>query len=382
MAPPRRVFRTASLCAVLALGLVPAGCRKPGAPGPTRVGYVDLTALLPLHPAWSQRDSLTALIASAHQSHQHPIPPFQVPPEPSLPARAPESGVTPTAEREQMEALIRSRIDRDFAAVLAKIEREVTRFRETELATAERESRLAAEASAPAFQAKYRAVAERWANQIAPLLLESVGLRPRITDILLLTPDQREERAQRLAGLERRINSLVAARDAELAKLREEYLAQLQQARERRLTEAEADVARYREQRLGELLAGRERQLREIRADLERSLRLQVALPEILPPLPGPTAEAARRRAAATSASAVTTMDHYHEAARDIEHQLYVQREELEKMITAATQTAVLQIARTHRIDVHFAPPASGKNLTPEFAARLRERWAAGANGA
>jgi electron transfer flavoprotein alpha subunit len=75
-------------------------------------------------------------------------------------------------------------------------------------------------------------------------------------------------------------------------------------------------------------------------------------------------------------------MDHYHEAARDIEHQLYVQREELEKMITAATQTAVLQIARTHRIDVHFAPPASGKNLTPEFAARLRERWAAGANGA
>ena len=54
----------------------------------------------------------------------------------------------------------------------------------------------------------------------------------------------------------------------------------------------------------------------------------------------------------------------------------------LEKMITAATQTAVLQIARTHRIDVHFAPPAAGKNLTPEFAAWLRERWAAAAKGA
>src|SRR5207247_9859361 len=107
-----------------------------------RAGDFDRTPFLPLHPAWPQRDRLTALIAAAHESHQHPIPPFQVPPEPSLPARAPESGVSTTAEREQMQALIRSRIDRDFAAVQEKMEREVGRFRETELATAERERRL------------------------------------------------------------------------------------------------------------------------------------------------------------------------------------------------------------------------------------------------
>src|SRR5439155_26948143 len=127
--------------------------------------------------------------------------------------------------------------------------------------------------------AQYRAVAERYANQIAPLKLESVGLRPRITDILLLTPDQRETRSQRLAGVEKRIENLTNARDAELAKLREEYQAQLQKARERRLAEAETAVNRYREQRLGVLQATRGHQLQQIRADLERSLQLQVALP-------------------------------------------------------------------------------------------------------
>src|SRR5438132_12442162 len=78
-------------CALLAALLIAAaGCRAPGVPGPTRVGHVDLEALARLHPAWPERDSLTALIASAHESHQRPIPPFRVPPEPNLPAAPPE----------------------------------------------------------------------------------------------------------------------------------------------------------------------------------------------------------------------------------------------------------------------------------------------------
>ena len=40
-----------------------------------------------------------------------------------------------------------------------------------------------------------------------------------------------------------------------------------------------------------------------------------------------------------------------------------------------ATRTAVVQLARTHRIDVRFAPDTTGPDLTPEFAAWLRERW-------
>src|SRR6266581_3524329 len=143
-------------CLLLALLLAAAGCQRPAGSGTSRVGHVDLEALARLHPAWPERDSLTGLIASAHESHQRPIPPFRVPPEPSLPAVPAEQRADEAAERSRMEQVIQSRVDRDLAAMREKLEREVARFRETELATAEREARLEAEASEPAFQQRYQ----------------------------------------------------------------------------------------------------------------------------------------------------------------------------------------------------------------------------------
>jgi hypothetical protein len=363
---------------VLVLGLTLAGCRRPAVPGPTASGYVDLSKLTPLHPAWPQRDSLTALIASAHESHQHPIPAFRVPPDPSLPAAIPDSATAEAADKARMEQVIQARIERDLEAVQEKIEREVARYRETELATAEREVRLHIEESQEEFRQRYRATADRWADRIAPLRLQEVGLQPQPTDAALLSVQQREQRAQQLAAVRKQIEALRAERDEELRRLQAEHRAAMAVYRDQRLSEAEAGVSRFRQQRLAELETTRTQQQRQIRADLERSLRLNVSLPEITPPRPGPTAEAARHRAAATSQSAVTTMERYHEAARDVEHQLYVQREELEQMITDATRTAVLQLAQRHRVDVRFAPTPGSPDLTPRFAAWLRRRWPAG----
>jgi hypothetical protein len=359
----------------IAVLLVVVGCQRPARPGLPRIGYVDLERLVRLHPAWPERDSLTALIASAHESHQRPIPPFRVPPEPSLPAVPAEQRADEAAERSRMEQVIQSRVDQDLAATREKLEREVARFRETELATAEREARLEAEASEPAFQQRYQAVAARYANLIAPLQLQEVGLRPRLTDLLLLSPERRAERAQELEKVRRKIEDLEKARDAELLALQVAYQAELRASRERRLAAAAERVASYERERLAQLEATRQQQQAQIRADLERSLRLQVALPEIRPPQPGPTAESARRLAAATSASAMATMDRYHESARDMEHQLYVQRQELERLITDATRTAVLQLAQSHRIAVRFAPLMIGPDLTPRFATWLRRQW-------
>src|SRR5439155_36529 len=221
----------------------------------------DLEALARLHPAWPERDSLTALIASAHESHQRPIPPFRVPPEPSLPAVSLEPGVTEATERGRMERLIQTRIQRDFDAVRDKVDRDVDRLRETEQAAAEKQALLDAAADTPAFLQQYQAASAQYADRIAPLQLELIGLQPQPTP-------------------------------------------------------------------------------------------------------PGPTAAAARRRAAATSASALATMDRYHEAARDVEHQLYVQREELERLILEATRAAVIQLARTHHVGVRFAPATGGPDLT------------------
>jgi hypothetical protein len=360
---------------LLILMLVTVGCRRPEAPSPTSAGHVDLERLVRLHPAWPERDSLTALIASAHESHQHPIPPFRVPPDPSLPRVAAADAPANAAEGARMERLIRTRIERDYEAVREKLEREVTRFQETERANAEREARLEAEASEAEFQQRYRAVARRYSDRIAPLKLEAVGLQPRPTDLALLSVEDRKQRAQRLIAVRAEIDRLLAARNDELRELQSQYRAELRASRERRLAAADARAANFREERLAELASIRQQQQTQIRADLERSLRLRVTLPEIRPPLPGPTAQAARQRAAATSASAVATMDRYHEAARDVEHQLYVQRQELERLITDATRAAVVQLARTHRIDVRFAPATGGPDLTPRFAAWLRERW-------
>jgi hypothetical protein len=364
-----------SLWVALLLGLSLAGCRRPATIGPTTRGTVDLAKLAPLHPAWPQRDSLTALIASAHLSHQHPIPPFRVPPDPALPSVAPVPATIEAAERARMEQVIQARIERDLAAAREKIEREVTRFRETEQAAAEREVRLRAEERLTNFRQQYRAIADQYADRIAPLKLQAVGLMPQPTDTALLSPAQREARATQLAAVRKQIDALLAERNQALIRRQEQYYARVAAYRAQRLAEAEAEVLRFRERRLAELEGTRAQQQRQIRADLERSLRLNVTLPEIEPPLPGPTAQAARQRAGATSQSAVTTMDRYHEAARDVEHQLYVQRQELERTINDATRSAVLQLAETHRVDVRFAPASGSPDLTARFAAWLRERW-------
>jgi hypothetical protein len=338
---------------------------------------VDLEALARLHPAWPERDSLTALIASAHESHQRPIPPFRVPPDTSLPSVSLEAGAPDAAERARMERLIQTRIQRDYDAVRDKLDREVTRFRETEQATAEKQASLDADARRPAFLQQYQAEAAQYADRLAPLWLEVIGLQPQPTDPLLLSVPERLQRAQRLAGVLKQIDDLRKERDAHLHALQVSYLAALQADRQQRLADAEARGGQYRDERLAELKQTRLRQQEQIRADLERSMRLRVALPEVQPPLPGPNAAAARHLAAATSASALATMDRYHEAARDVEHQLFVQRDDLERLILAATRATVIQLARTHRIDVRFAPAGGGPDLTPEFAAWLRERWPA-----
>jgi hypothetical protein len=339
---------------------------------------VDLDALARLHPAWPERDSLTALIASAHESHQRPIPPFQVPPDPNLPAASPEVGSADSTERARMEQMIQARIQRDFDAVLDKLRREVERYRETEQATAEREARLDAAASEPQFQQRYQAEAARYADRIAPLRLRAIGLQPQVTDLLMMTAAQRAEQARQLAATQAEIEQILRERDGKLKELQVAHLKEGEAARARRLAEADARVVRFRAERLAELQGTRTRQQAQIQADLERSMRLRVALPEIQPPLPGPTAGEARSRAAATSASALATMDHYHEAARDVEHQLYVQRQELEQLILEDTRAAVIQLAREHRVDAHFAPDTTGPNLNTEFAPWLRERWREG----
>jgi hypothetical protein len=375
---PHSSFLIPGLLALVLTAAV-AGCRQ-AAPGPTRLGHVDLEALARLHPAWPERDSLTALIASAHESHQRSIPPFRVPPEPSLPSISLEAGATDAAERARMEQLIQTRIQRDYEAVRDKVNGEVARFRETELATAEKEASLDADARRPAFLQAYQAEAARYADRLAPLWLAVIGLRPQPSDPLLMTVPERQQREQRLAVVLKQIDALTKERDDHLHTLQASYLAGLQADRQRRLGEAEARVAQYHQEQLAALQQTRQRQQEQIRADLERSMRLRVQLPEVQPPLPGPTAAEARSRAAATSASALATMARYHEAARDVEHQLFVQRDDLEQLIRTATRTAVIQVARAHRIDVRFAP-AGGPDLTPEFAAWLRERWRATRQG-
>jgi hypothetical protein len=359
----------------LILILTAAGCRRPATPTPGLSGHVNLQALIPLHPAWSQLQSLKALIDSAHESHQHPIPPFEVPPEPSLPPVPLGSTRYDARERERMERVIQERIQRDLAALQEKVRQEVERFRKTEEAAAIREIRLEAEAAEPAFRQRYRAVAEQYADKIAPLSLRAVGLEPRLTDLLLLSPEERDERARQLAELRQQIDQVVAERNAELRRLVREFEAERAAARAVRLAQADAAVAIYEQERVRELQIASERQQRQIRQDLERSLRLQIDLPEIRLPRPGPTAEAARRRAAVTSASAAATMEQYHEAARDVEHQLYVQRQELERLIGEATRVAVLQLAREQGIDVRFEPAGAGAELTQKFAGWLHEYW-------
>jgi hypothetical protein len=337
---------------------------------------VDLPALERLHPAWPERDSLTALIASAHISHQRPISPFRVPPEPSLPPVPQELGATSPAEQARMERLIEDRIQRDFDAVREKVDREVARFQETEEAAAENQARLDAEASAQKFRQQYLATAVEYADRIAPLELEVISLRPQPADRLMMPRPDRQNRAQRLAAVQFQINALLGAREKELRALQQGYAAGVQAVRQRLLAEAAARVTAYRQARLAELQQTRTRQDEEIEADLERSMRLRVDLPAVVPPQPGPTAAAARRLAAGTSASALVTMDRYHEAARDVEHELYVQRAQVEELILESTRAAVLQLAREHRIDVRFAPSTAGPDLTQLFAAWLRDRWA------
>src|SRR5262249_24559432 len=158
-------------------------------------------------------------IASAHGSHQRPIPPFRVPPDPNLPAAPLEVAGADKLERARMEQVIQERSQRDFDAVKEKISREVERYRETELATADRGARLEAAARAPQFLQRYEAEAARYADRIAPLRLRMVGLLPRITDLLMMTADQRSRQAQQLAALQAEIQQLLKERDNRLREL-------------------------------------------------------------------------------------------------------------------------------------------------------------------
>src|SRR5205823_529278 len=109
---------------------------------------------------------------------QRPIPPFRVPPEPSLPFTPLESGAAEASERARIEQVVQARIQRDYDAVREKVNQDVARFRETEQATAEKEALLEAEAREPEFRQHYQAVAASYADQIAPLKLEAIGLQP------------------------------------------------------------------------------------------------------------------------------------------------------------------------------------------------------------
>lgn len=285
-------------------------------------------------------------------------------------------------QRRELQALVRERVERDYQALVERLEEEVRRFEAAQRAAARARAEAEVAARAGRFRQEYLAAVQRYAGILGPLLLMQVALMPGVGDALFYPPAAIEERASERAAAGTRIDFYRRQMDAELQTLHLTYLDEV--AARRRIADAEAEAAarQFRETRLSALRASRDRQQQYLEADLERAL--WEARPAPGPPIP-PTesvfegqqqmsgrveqANAEGRRAAARAA------DRNVAAA----HALRKDRERLVELIRSSTQALAQAVAREQRLRIEWSVGPGNPEFTDRLRALLRERWEGGA---
>jgi hypothetical protein len=362
--------------------LLLAGCRPP--PGvPLRGGDVNASVLVRAHPSWPQVTSLEARIRGLERG----VPPVAALPPPreadteaaaeAFPDLEPSLGL---AERRELQALIRQRVEADYEVLVTRLDQEVRRYAAGQEAAALARAEEGIARRTDQFRSEYLEVVRRYADLLGPLLLLQVALMPGAADLIFYPPQVLDERGRRRTELDEEIAARRSRMDRELTALtlafRQEVAARRAVARK----EAAATAEQYRQARLSSLQSDRERQRRALEADLDRALQ-----EASLPPAPPITAEESvfegRRGMAARVLQANAQADRVQQAADERRAAALVvlrqERQQLVTMIDRATRALAETVAREEQFDLRWVEDAGDPQLTERLLAGLRERWAA-----
>jgi hypothetical protein len=367
--------RCTAFAAVVCLPLL-AGCRPP-AEAPLRSGRVDLAVLMRAHPAWTQVQALEAKIRRLKTAAPD-YPPMTVPSPIRFDVPLPAARAVGATEREEIRALIRQRVDRDYQALVGQLDTEVERYEAVQRANALARAEEAIAAREEEFRARYDALAHRYAGPLGQLILHLVALTPGPGERAFYPRETREQRDAERARLVQEIQQLSSRRDAELRALQAAHRLEKEDLRAAALAEARAAAHRYRADRLAQLRESRDRQQVRLEQDLERAL----AAAQQSPDLPIPAADSVLERlqdvaqiVARTNADGRLAAERAAAANQAALRQLENQREQLLRMIRDATRAVALAVAAEHRLSIDFDGARADPALTRRLEALIRSRW-------
>lgn len=357
--------------------IVVAGCRPP-AQAPLRGGgRVDLAVLMRAHPAWVQVEALDAKIRRLSSTVPITLP-MTMPPPIRFDIPLPASGSVGQAEREEIRALIRQRVEQDYLALVRQLDREVQRYEAVQKANAlARAEATIAERDAE-FRSRYDALAQRYAAPLGQLILRVVALTPGPGELAFYPPEALQARAAERARVMQQLAELQARRDAELRALQAAYQREKADLRAAALAEAAAAARRYRAERLAQLQDSRDRQQARLEQDLERALAAAQQAPE----LPIPPADSVQERrldvaqlVAQTNADARLAAERAAATNQAALRQLAAEREQLTAMIREATRALALAVASEQRLAIRFDGAGADPALTRRMEALIRQHW-------
>lgn len=359
------------------------GCRPPPGVSLRDGGLVNTTLLVQAHPSWSHVAALDARIRALERGTgpAATIPPPEAASVESatraFPDLEPSVGL---AERQELQALIRGRVEADHAALVARLDEEVRRYAMGQEGAALARAEEGNTRRAEQFRSEYVAVVRRYADLVGPLILLQVALMSGLGDTAYFPPRVVDERGRRRLETEAEIAARRQRMDSELGALMMAYRAEVAERRAVARGEAGAAAEQYRQARLETLRSDRERQRRALEADLARALQ-EANVPPLAPiPLAESVFEGRREmaegvlRANAAASRTHGTDRHRRETALAALRQ---ERQTLVASIDLATRALAESVAREDGFRVEWGNGPGDPRLTERLLARLRERWAA-----
>jgi hypothetical protein len=295
----------------------------------------------------------------------------------AFPDLDPSLGLT---ERKELQALIRSRVEADYEALVSRLDEEVRRYAAGQEVAALARAEEGISRRREQYRSEYLEVVRRYADLLGPLILLQLALMPGLGDTAYFPPQVLDARGQRRTELEAELKAKRERMDAELAMLTASFRQDVAELRAVARREAQVASEQYRQTRLASLRADRDRQRRALEADLERALQ-EATVPAASPITPEESVFEGRRKmaegVARANAAAVRTRDLSESRRVAALAKLRSERQKLVTMIEEATRTLAESIAREEGSHLQWSDGAGQREATDRLLLQLQKRWAA-----
>jgi len=337
---------TRSSAVVLAIVLI-QGC-QPGARAP-RTGYANLDRLVRLHPAIPALRELEEQIGVSAPEPAAPQPPDLTPPE-GPPAPKPSKPLEPASQEAGAERLRREMAEATERRISLK-KKDLDRA--SRAALAEEETRAASQ-----LLDERRKIMETRRARI--LNLESnIGLLSQRLQSESLALGERRQTEDRIAALERELDSLQAEEKKELAAAASRHRQRMDAFRKERSAEDEAELSMARAALEEEFKRAVERHAARVR---------RTFAPPPMPALPAGSRRPAEVLPAPRPASRVSTRH---------KEMLRAQYSRLRDSIRRETAQTARSLAASHNIDLVLDPhrKRSAPDVTAKVSSWLKRYW-------